>query len=592
MPMIKQLGVVVHHVRSASPTTTLAKGLRYLTMSLAVAVLLAGCVAPAPGADGGTAAVERRASGPKRITAAIHGDPHTLYHTLNPASRVRGIETLEQLVNAGLSLVDKNGNLRPQLAEQVPSLENGLWVLLPDGGMQTTWRIREGAQWHDGTPVTSDDMLFTLLVAQDKELPIFNNAAYDLIESASAPDPRTVTLTWKQPFIEADTMFTTLRALPIPKHLLERAYREEKATFTDHPYWSTEFVGTGPFKAKEWERSSHLVFEANDRYVLGRPKIDLVEVRFITDDNTLAASLLAGAVELTLGRTISGEQALEVSQQWRDGKIDLSYENWIAMFPQFLNPNPAIITEVRFRRALMHAMDRQQIVDAFQPGLTTVAHSWLSPGQPDYREIEERNVVRYEYDPRRASQLLEGLELTKGPDGFYRDQTGQRLNVEARTTADDDVRQKTLFAVADYWQRAGVGTETVLIPRQRAADLEYRATFPAFELVRQPQDVRGLRSFHSRYTALPENNFRVTGNRTRYMNPEWDALVDRYFMTIPKQERIQLMGEIIRHISDQVLIMGIFYNVSPTLLSNRLINVGAAGHGATQAWNAHEWDVR
>jgi hypothetical protein len=52
------------------------------------------------------------------------------------------------------------------------------------------------------------------------------------------------------------------------------------------------------------------------------------------------------------------------------------------------------------------------------------------------------------------------------------------------------------------------------------------------------------------------------------------------------------MGQIVRHISDQVVIMGIFYNVSPTLLSTRLINVGAAGQGATQAWNAHEWDVR
>jgi peptide/nickel transport system substrate-binding protein len=561
-------------------------------VAIALVTLLAGCAGPAPNSGGSAPPGERQAAGPKRITAAIHGDPHTLFHTLNPASRVRGIETLEQLVNAGLALVDKHGNLQPQLAEQVPSLENGRWILLPDGGMQTTWRIRDGAQWHDGTPVTAEDMLFTLQVAQDKELPIFNNAAYDLIDTAAAPDPRTVVLTWKQAFVEADTMFTTLRALPIPKHLLERAYREDKVTFTDHPYWSTEFVGTGPFKLKEWERSSHLIFEANDHYVLGRPKIDLVEVRFITDDNTLAASLLAGAVELTLGRSLSGEQALEVRQQWRDGNIDLSYENWIAMFPQFLNPNPAIITEVRFRRALMHAMDRQQLIDAFQPGLTTVAHSWLSPNQPDYREIEERNLVRYDYDVRRANQLLESLELAKGSDGFYRDRAGQRLNVETRTTADDDVRQKTLFAIADYWQQAGIGVETVLIPRQRAADLEYRATFPAFELVRQPQDVRGLRSFHSRYTALPENSFRVTGNRTRYQNQEWDALVDRYFMTIPKQERMELMGQVVRHISDQVLILGIFYNVSPTLFSNRLLNVGAAGQGATQAWNAHLWDVR
>jgi peptide/nickel transport system substrate-binding protein len=562
-------------------------------MAAIVVAAVAGCAGPDPGAATTGRSAERGSGGaPKRITAAIHGDPHTLFHTLNPASRVRGIETLEQLVNAGLSRQDKNGNLLPQLAEEVPSLENGLWILLPDGRMETTWRIRDAAQWHDGTPFTADDLLFTLQVAQDRELPIFNNAAYDLIESIQAPDRRTATITWKQAFIEADTMFTTIRALPIPKHLLERAYREDKVIFTDHPYWSIDFVGTGPFKLKEWERSSHLIVEANDRYVLGRPKLDLVEVRFITDDNTLAASLMAGGVELTLGRSLSGEQALEVRQQWRDGAIDFSFESWVALFPQFINPNPPLIADVRMRRALLHAIDRQQIIDAFQPELTTVAHSWLAPNQPDYKEIEERNVVRYEYDVRRTTQLLENMELSKGPDGFYREPSGQRLNVEARTTADDDVRQKTLFAISDYWRSAGIGNETVLIPRQRAADLEYRATFPAFELVRNPNDVRGLRSLHSRYTALPENNFRVTGNRTRYQSPELDALGDRYFTTIPKQERLQVMGQIVRHISENVVIMGMFYNVAATLLSTRLINVGAAGQGATQAWNAHEWDVR
>jgi hypothetical protein len=55
---------------------------------------------------------------------------------------------------------------------------------------------------------------------------------------------------------------------------------------------------------------------------------------------------------------------------------------------------------------------------------------------------------------------------------------------------------------------------------------------------------------------------------------------------------MQVMGRIINHISDQVVIMGILYNVSPTLVSDRLINVGAGGNGGTQAWNSHLWDVR
>src|SRR5438067_2068583 len=92
----------------------------------AVSIVLTtlACAGPAPstGTTPGSGSGEApRQSGPKRVTAVIQGDPHTLYQELNPASRVRGIETLEQLVNAGLSLVDNKGNLHPGLAEQVPS---------------------------------------------------------------------------------------------------------------------------------------------------------------------------------------------------------------------------------------------------------------------------------------------------------------------------------------------------------------------------------------------------------------------------------------------------------------------------------------
>jgi peptide/nickel transport system substrate-binding protein len=301
---------------------------------------------------------------------------------------------------------------------------------------------------------------------------------------------------------------------------------------------------------------------------------------------------MAGSVELTLGRSLSGEQAIQVRDQWRDGRLELSYENWIALFPQFINPNPAAVGDVRFRRALLHATDRQQMVEVLMSGLSAVGHSWLNPGQAEYREIEARNVVRYEYDPRRATQLIESVGYTRGPDGIYRDSANQRLNVEIRTTVGDDLREKILFTIVDEWQRVGVSAEPVMVPRQLAADLEYRATFPAFEIVRNPNDVRGTRTLHSRYTALPENNFRVTGNRTRYQNPELDGLVDRYFMTIPLRERMEVMGQIVHHMSDQVVILGVVYNTSATLMSNRLQNVIAGREGATQAWNAHLWDVR
>src|SRR5439155_26739855 len=101
------------------------------------------------------------------------------------------------------------GHLRPQFAEALPSLENGLWQVFPYGRMETTWRVRPGASWHDGTPLTSADLLFTAAVSQDKDTPIFAHGAYKLIEAVEAPDPRTVTVRWTKPYIDADAMFAS-----------------------------------------------------------------------------------------------------------------------------------------------------------------------------------------------------------------------------------------------------------------------------------------------------------------------------------------------------------------------------------------------
>src|SRR5207302_2714301 len=130
------------------------------------------------------------------------------------------------------------------------------------------------------------------------------------------------------------------------------------------------------------------------------------EVRFIGDFNVLVANVLAGAVEMNFGRGLSLEQAIEARDQWKDGRMEYAVSNNTALFPQFVNANPAIVTDVRFRRALLHAIDRKQIIDSLQAGLSPIAESPLNPSNPDAREVEHR-LVRYPYDPPRARQMLE-----------------------------------------------------------------------------------------------------------------------------------------------------------------------------------------
>ena len=110
--------------------------------------------------------------------------------------------------------------------------------------------------------------------------------------------------------------------------------------------------------------------------------------------------------------------------------------------------------------------------------------------------------MRYEYDPRRAAQLLEELGYTRGPDGVAQNASGQKLAFEVSTTP-ADLNQKTILSIADYLQRAGMSPEIVMIPTQRARDLEYRATFPGFSLTGARNGIRTLRNLHSTQAPLP-----------------------------------------------------------------------------------------
>ncbi len=556
-----------------------------LLISLASACASAGAPARGGATDG-----ERPRAAPKRLVTAIMAEPPALYRALIPPGYIiQTGDVVDTILNMGLTTVDHQGVRRPVLAETVPTLENGLWRILPNGEMEVTWKIHPAAVWHDGTPFTADDLVFTATIFQDRDLPEFRATnVFDVIERIEAVDARTLLTVWKRPYIRADWLFATgadTVAAPLPKHLLERTFLENKEGFRQTPYWTTEYVGAGPFKLKEWVQGSHFLLAANDRYVLGRPKLDELEIRFILDANAVIANVLSGTVQATIGTGLNLEQSVEVRDQWRDGRLDVSFDSWIFAAPQFINPTPAIVSDLRFRRALLYAIDRQAMADTIQAGLVPVAHNYVRPDEPEY-EPTNPYVVRYEYDPRRAAQELEGLGFTRGPDGMLLDSSGQRLTMEVRATQSPAIHARSLFPVVDYWQRVGVAIEPVVIPVQRLTDVEYRTTHPSFEIVRYRSGAGRVEQLHGSATPLPTNRFSGT-NRSRYMNPEFDALIDTYLATIPWEPRMQALGQVVHHISEQLNVMGLFYDVRPTLVGNRVRNT----YVQNPTWNVHEWDL-
>jgi peptide/nickel transport system substrate-binding protein len=551
---------------------------------IVMVVAITACAAPTPTPRAETAPASGEASrAPKRVIATTLSELRVLVLTENFA--VAGKPEVTSIIHQGLVANDENLVMVPRLAEAIPTVENGLWKLLPDGRMETTWRIRDGARWHDGTPLTADDLTFTARVIRDKELGDLHHPDFDLIEAAEAVDARTVRVTWRKPFIEADQLFG-LMGLPLPRHLLEQPYLEDKGTFSALPYWSAGFVGTGPFKVKEWVLgSSRMVLGANDTFILGRPKIDEIEVRMITDNSIMMSNILASEIDFTMGRNLSVEQAQSVRAQWRDGTIRTGATgNPMIMYPSFLYTDPLIIRDVRFRRAMLQAIDRQELADSLVPGLSSVAHSVILPSDPDLPAVES-SIVKYAYDPQNAVRTIAGLGYTRGGDGMFRDGTGQILSIEMRTTSDNEIHMKAFYPTNDYLKGVGIQVDPVVIPPARQRDVEYRAKFPGFQ---HTQGSAGLASVQNYVTAMQktaENGYR--GNHTGYGNSEYDALVERYMTTIPKTERMRAAAQVMHHLTDQLVVMTTFYNSQPQAVSNRLKNVPNNANVA----NIQEWDV-
>jgi peptide/nickel transport system substrate-binding protein len=557
----------------------------FLSVILAGATLVVGC-STGPQLEGTASQDAPRTTEPKRMVVASREESTFLIDQLGGNGDV-----VEELVSAGLVRFNPVGDAFPVMAEAVPAISNNLVKLLPDGRMETTWTLKEGMKWQDGAPLTTDDLLFAVRVGQDKDLPDFGHAAYGSLDRVRAVDARTIVAEWKQVYIQYDRMFSWQVALPLPKHLLEDAYLNRKEGFTQLPYWvSNQFMHAGPYRVREFVPGERLMLEANPNYALGRPKLDEVEVRFIPDANTLIANVISGEVLFTLGSNFVVSQAKQAAERWPDGKMEVyPFSSVKGAAPQFINPDPPVQLDARFRRALAHAFDREAMNDVINLGTAPPPANIMMPvSAPEFPQIKD-SVVDYPYDPRRAAQLIEEIGYTRVGD-FYRDASGKELSIDYLGAQGGAEEQAALFML-DSWRRVGVNGTADL--RASSIEREVRATRPGLALQQgsftMSEPRRLFQWFHGSQAPTAENRFRGN-NVMRYVNPEFDGLVDRYFSTIETAARIDILKQVAHHLSDNEVVIVTYHVVFPALINNRVKNA-TPRTGFSQAWDNHLWDV-
>jgi peptide/nickel transport system substrate-binding protein len=541
---------------------------------VALLLVLTACSSAGPAAPGGAPPASSSqgtgASAPaarKTLTIAYVQEPPNVEGFSGEAGR-GGSGPIKYMVHDYLVQEDDRPGYEPHLAVEAPSTDKGTWKLNSDGTMDMTWTLRPNIKWHDGTPFTSADLVFSFGVYKDPNLPSPFSSTLRLMESAAAPDPQTFTTHWAQTYPFA---FQAEGLVPLPKHLLEDLYTRDKDAFVNSGYFNHDWVGLGPYRISKWDAGSQLELTRFDDYYATRPPFDAVNVRFIGDGNTMLANILSGAVDVVLPPSVDLGTALNLRQRWEGtgnqvivaptGRMHFME---IQHRPEYAKPTNGLTNQL-VRQAFVYATDRQALVDLSTQGIGQVADSYARPADP-FRSAVDSAVVQYPYDPARAQQLLTQAGWVKGADSvLVSQQTGERFESElwGRQAAGGQEREPAI--VSDLWGKVGAKMTPFVIPPVRESDREFQATLPTIIISSNlgPEEWYMAR-LNSRNIASAAD--RWTGrNKLGYSNPRVDQLVDQLQVTIDPTQRNDLHRQLIQLETSDVAYIPLYWEVLPVL---------------------------
>jgi peptide/nickel transport system substrate-binding protein len=306
------------------------------------------------------------------LIAAIAGEPDQL-----DPQKTTAYFSFEVLENVFDTLVepDENLEMRPALAES--------WDVSPD---QLTWtfHLRKGVTFHDGSPFTANDVVYSYRRIIDQQLA--NVDKLSAVTNAVAADPFTVKITVKQPTPNLLTNVGGFKGMAIVQRR-----NVESGQIATHP------IGTGPFAFQSQKSGDSITLKANPSYWSGAPKVSGVTFRFISEPSTALSALQAGEIDWT-----GSIPTQRVAQLRDDDSVRLavmpSNDYWYLALNEARKP----WNDVRVRQAVAYAIDRDAIVQATSYGTATANQLAIPKGNPWYTPYD-----RYRHDTEKAKSLLQ-----------------------------------------------------------------------------------------------------------------------------------------------------------------------------------------
>ncbi len=492
--------------------------------------------------------------------------------------------------NSFLTYYDAQGKAHAMLAREIPTQENGGWRVNADGTMVTTYHLRETARWHDGQPIVAGDFAFGFEVYLDPLVPVATRQPEQLIERVDAADARTIVIYWKQPYLRANLL--GYRELsPLPRHLVEDRYRAGHASFVNNEEWTAEYVGTGPYRVERWIPGSQLFARAHLGWVLGPPKIDVLDIRFIPSASAQLANLLGGEIDLIDSPAIGASEAATARDQWvargegylKTWEARLNY----AEFQYREVPNwQRAVTDVRVRQALSHAIDREGLTAAVTEGLGVVADAYIIRSDPLFPEVD-RAITKYPYDPARSAELLRDAGWRRDGAGMLVNDAGRPLDLSIMSTT---TLARSTTIIGDSWKAIGANPTLQILSQAGERDREARVSFTATQLAQRGISISDF-NFLSNQVPTREAGF-AESNRGSFRDAEVDRLHNLAVTMLNPRERGDAEVTLHKRMSDLAAYIPLHYSVEVLLARNKVHGpVGCYGPQLGLTWNVWQWGL-
>lgn len=572
------------------PVRRVLRGGPMVVCVLAAVLCACGPSVSSPGPAASGAPAERRE--PQRTLTVVGGRaPGSL--ATKPLREVGGAglpRTALRAFNAALVLHDARDVPRPYLAETLPELNTQRWQVAPDGTMVTTYRLRPNLTWHDGAPLTASDFVFAWQVYSTPEMGLSASVPLNYLQDALAPDERTVTFRWRQPYAGAGGLQGT-ELPPLPRHLLEGPFLErETDAFIAHPFWVSEYVGAGPYRLTRVDPGASMEGEAFEGHALGRARIGQIRFQFSNDPNAVVAAMLAGTAHVAASDSIDAEQASVLERQSTGSIVVLRSPVGVRHSnPQLRQEyaSPQALLDLRVRRALAHATDREALADALTDGMGTAADTMVLP-QVEYFEAVKRAIATYPHDPRRAEQLMAEAGWVRGADGLFTHPSAGRFTIEIAVAAGG--RNDAEVAIMASGLRAvGYDATIRVIPRAQITDRQLRVTLPGIlngshNCASEPP----LQRLRASQIPSAENRWQGS-NHGGWSHPQFERLVEAYETSLVRSERNRYAVEMLKLASEELPIIPLYYNLSFRAHVADLQGPIVAVSDDVADWNLHEW---